>query len=418
MTRALACALLALGSLHCARGSQLEAPDAGSDRGGRGGSSETAAGAGPGGNGGAGAAAVGGSAGASGMASLPPLLDAEALLAASCYDYVEPTELLPANILFLLDRSASMECNPPPLTDSATCELTSARASLDAPSKWEIVQSALIESLTILSPRSRVGLSYFNNDGMCGVQAAPTVPLARNSGSQQELIKASLSISKPAGPTPLVGATILAYRHLHELAQDQFIRGATFVVLLTDGKQSDMCADPSRCATAEECTELLIEEEVPKASGAGVWIRTFVVGVPGSEADSRTLSRIALRGGTSRAGCDPDRDCHFDVSSGAEFSLPLRQALQNIVGQTRSCDLPAPRPESGNLDRLNILYTPTNGVRTLVRQDPKPCEGANGWQYAENQTRIRLCGDVCRDLQGDPEGQLQVVIGCPIQGPE
>jgi hypothetical protein len=81
--------------------------------------------------------------------------------------------------------------------------------------------------------------------------------------------------------------------------------------------------------------------------------------------------------------------------------------------------LPAPRPESGDQDRVNVLYTPPNRPREVVPQDNRPCDGgANGWQYAEDNTRIRLCGRVCAELKADPEAQLQVLIGCPIQGPQ
>jgi hypothetical protein len=432
MRRLLLCALV-LGGVQCARESQLDGPIGGAGAGGADDAGMSHAGAAAAGSGGAGTGAGGagagdagaggtggaGGSGTGGSASLPSY-DAESLLQSSCKTNVEPLELLPANMLFVIDRSGSMACNPPPLTDSATCEADAKRASADSPSKWEITQTALVESLKILPEASRVGVSYFSNDDACGVQASPSVEFARNSAAQQDLIKTSLSSVKPAGATPLVGATILAYQHVHDYQRDGLLRGNSFVVLITDGKQSPACGDPGRCTTAEECTNLLIDQEVPRAAAPGVAIRTFVIGVPGSEADSRTLSRIAKAGGTARANCDQDKNCHFDVSSGGDFSMGLRQALQSIVGQTLSCDLPAPSVEAGDLNLVNVLYKPQNRERVLVRQDTThPCNGgANGWQYAENNTRIRLCGDTCTQVKSDPGGQLAVVLGCPIQGPQ
>lgn len=429
MTRALLCVCLVLGAVACVRETRLEGPigGAGAPAGGAGSVGFPSAGAGAAaGSGGAGAAAAGagaaggsGAAGGAGDGSLPAY-DAESLLQSSCNRNVEAAELLPANMLFVIDRSGSMKCNPPPITDSATCERDAKRASADSPSKWEITQTALVESLNILPEASQVGVSYFSNDDACGVQASPSVEFSRNSTAQKDLIRTSLSTVKPGGATPLVGATILAYQHVHDYRLGGFLRGNSFVVLITDGQQSGACGDPGRCTTAEECTKLLIEREVPRAAAPGVAIRTFVIGVPGSELDSRTLSRIAVAGGTARAKCDLEKNCHFDVSSGGDFSAGLGQALQSIVGQSLSCDLRVPSAEAGDLNLLNVLYKPQNRERVLIRQDTtRPCDGgANGWQYAENSTRIRLCGDVCTQVKSDPGGQLAVVLGCPIQGPQ
>ncbi|HKU45164.1 MAG TPA: VWA domain-containing protein, partial [Polyangiales bacterium] len=336
----------------------------------------------------------------------------------SCLTATQPAQLLPANILFVIDRSSSMQCNPPPITDSATCENDSKRATPD-PSKWEITRKALVESLRIVSEDSRVGVSFFSNDESCGVRAEPQVPLRKNTLGQKELIDANLRALNPNGSTPLVGATILAYQYLYDLASSSLISGNTFVVLITDGKQSEMCGDPARCKTAEECTRLLIETEVPKAAAPGVAIHTFVIGVPGSEADRRTLSLIAAAGGTKRSpDCDPERDCHFDVGSGGDFSAALQQALQNILGRTRSCDIPAPGPGSGDPNLVNLVYQSQTRPLAVVPQDPsRPCDGgANGWQYGDNDT-IRLCGEFCKQVSADP-GELAVVFGCPVQGPQ
>jgi von Willebrand factor type A domain len=415
MTRALLCAALLLGATQCARNSVLPEPDAG-QVGQAGASGRGAGAAGGGGSGGLAGAGNGTSeAGVAGADPLPPF-DAESILRSSCFLSVGPAEVLPVNMLFVIDRSKSMACNPPPITDSASCERDSKRASMDAASKWEITQTALVETLRILPEASRVGVSYFSNDDACGVQAAPNVEFNRNTTPQKDLIRTSLQRVTPGGSTPLVGATILAYQHVLDFKRSGLLPGDSFVVLITDGKQSDACGDPARCTTAEDCTELLIKQEVPRAAAPGVGIRTFVIGVPGSEADSRTLSRIAQAGGTARANCDPEKNCHFDVSSGGDFSLGLRQALSSIVGQTLSCDVPVP---AGDLNLLNVLYKPQNRDRILVLQDTRDCDGgANGWQFAENKTRIRLCGDICSRVKADPGGQLSVVVGCPIQGPQ
>jgi Mg-chelatase subunit ChlD len=407
MKRLLALALVlgCAGGSGCARDSVLTQPPAA----GSGSAGEAEAGDG-------GSGAGGSSAGRGGS----PVLDVDAIRESGCARFQTQTETLPANILFVIDRSGSMTCNPPPTTDSETCENTFMRTSLNEPTKWEIIQRALVDSLALVPPSSRIGVSYFSNDDQCGVFPDPNVPIARSSAAQREVIESSLLNVRPGGATPLVGATILAYQHIQREAVADQLRGNKFVVLLTDGKQSDECSYPSRCTDADSCTRLLIESEVPKAAGEGASIRTFVLGVPGSELDRRTLSQIAFAGGTARPNCDPELDCHYDVTRG-DFSAELELAFRDILQQTRTCDIPAPPEQLGNLSEVNLLYRSTGDeVVRLVPQDMSAeCDaGARGWQPVEGGGSIRLCGAFCDLIKADPGLELELVIGCPVQGPQ
>jgi hypothetical protein len=273
------------------------------------GAAAEAAGAGAGGAAGAGVGAAGEpSAGAGGAGPL----DAAAILRSRCAHSTVESNLVPANILFVVDRTGTMACNPPPTTDSESCETTPQRANTALPSKWEITSQALIEALSGLPATATVGVSYFSNDESCGVNSMPSVPLALNSMEQRAAIEASLRSVSPGGGTPLVGATILAYRHMHMLALVGSITGNEFVVLISDGEQSEECSYAPRCADAQSCYDLLLDEEVPKAAAPGVGIRTFVIGAPGSEPARTVLSTLAQRGGTGAPGCDPQLgNCHF-----------------------------------------------------------------------------------------------------------
>ncbi|HEX2679022.1 MAG TPA: vWA domain-containing protein [Polyangiales bacterium] len=386
---------------------------------GSGGTSGSAAVSGSGGESGStgGAGTSGGTAGSDGP-------DVNAILAGGCAKATVASALLPSNILFVIDRSGSMACNLPPITDSAACEKDPKRANPSEPSKWEITSDALLAAIKTLPANATVAISYFSNDDNCGVHPTPSVPFAPNNLAQQSTIDASLRSIKPAGGTPLVGATILAYEHMHQQALAGAIFGNEFVVLLTDGQQSEQCSDTSRCTGAAECTDLLVNTEVPKAAGPGVGIRTFVVGVPGSEPARTVLSEIAMKGGTAKAGCDPTQgNCHFDMSKETDLGPALSAALKEIAGQTVTCELPLPEPAMGKLDLtlVNVIYSPsTQGSPKLVPQDKtKACDGgANGWQYTEDNTKIRLCGPICDTVRGDAGGRVDVVLGCPVHGPE
>lgn len=378
------------------------------------------------GSGSSGADGIGGTGGMARPPARPTMrtLDVDAIFKTGCARLSPPSELLMSNLLFVVDRSASMACNPPPTTDSEECEANPVQADTGHPSKWEITRKALSLAISALPKDVVVGLSYFSNDDACGVRSSPNVPLLPRDEAQTAAIEASLSSVQPAGATPLVGATILAYQHLHQAALRGEIRGNQFVVLITDGQQSDACSDTDRCADQASCTVLLVDEEVPKASGKGVGIKTFVIGAPGSEPARSVLSRIAKSGGTAPVNCDVSAGaCHFDMTTQPRFDEALQNALKTIAGQALSCELAMPQPGdlAVDLKRINIVYSPPDGTEPSIipKDDRAACDaGANGWQYADGETKIRLCGPKCSLVRAHPGARVDVVLGCPVVGPD
>jgi hypothetical protein len=352
-----------------------------------------------------------------------PAPDVDVIFQDGCATETARSELVPSNLLFVIDRSSSMKCNPPPTTSSVVCERDSARVDVGKPSKWDIVREALVAAIADLPAETRAGLSYFSNDDSCGVYSMPSVPIAALSDTQRSAIDLSLGAVQPSGATPLAGATILAYHHLHRAALEQKLLGNKFVVLLTDGEQSDACSDPARCSGAQQCTEL-VESEVSKAAGPGVGIKTFVIGAPGSEPARSVLSQMASLGGTGPAGCSVEQGtCHFDMTKSTDFGPALKEALANIAGRTLSCELPVPLlPTTGaDTSRLNVVYSPGDGQppRLILKDDRVGCDdGAYGWQYTDGATRIRLCGQACSEVRRDPRARVDVVLGCPARVPE
>jgi Mg-chelatase subunit ChlD len=368
---------------------------------------------------GSGSMAAGSGGAANAVLATPIGPRAEDILRSGCKKSTVESNLLPANILFVLDRSGSMLCNPPPTTLSSVCEQQPTRDNANSPSKWEITTQALIKAVRALPGSATIGLSYFANDDECGVNSLPSVPLLANSSAQQQAIETSIRSVSPGGGTPIVGATILAYAHMHASALAGKIYGNEFVVLITDGAQSEQCSFAPRCSSATSCTDVLINEEVAKAAGRGVGIRTFVVGVPGSEPARTVLSQIAKLGGSGPANCDPQQgNCHFDMTKVTDLSAALNSALAEIAGQAVSCELNVPKPDQGELDPtlVNVVYTPSGGRESVVvRQDLRTAcnAGANGWQYADANSKIRLCGDICNAVRSDTGAKVDVVLGCP-----
>jgi hypothetical protein len=142
-----------------------------------------------------------------------------------------------------------MNCNTP--ADGQTseeCEKESKTLFPDKPTKWNITIQALKDSFASLEGKDAyAGLMFFSNDAYCGVHSDLNlggVPIGVVGPSQKALIFDALDKQQPAGGTPLVGATILAYAHLHVKAGGDCpnppcgAAGNRFVVLITDGADS------------------------------------------------------------------------------------------------------------------------------------------------------------------------------------
>ena len=385
---------------------QRTTSSAGGSKAGAGGSGAGGAGgSGAGGNATGGTGATGG-AGGTGIIVSPD--SGPASDAGGCASSTVKAELIPANMLFVIDRSGSMNCNLPPTTSSSDCEANPNRADPMRPSKWEIVRDALKAAFASLPATASAGISYFSNDDECGVQSMPNVAVKAIDAVQVAALSASLDAMKPAGGTPIVGATILGYKHLH---QQLALPGSDFLVLLTDGSESCTPADVPG----------LVSTQVPNAFSVG--IRTFSIGVPGSEGARGLLSQIAFAGGTAasptcdHSGTKDVGNCHFDMTTSQDFAADLRKALATITGKALTCTFDVPEGVAGipvDRTRVNVNFTPSGGAAAPIVQDnTAPCDqGADGWQYADAETKIVLCGPICGKVKSDPLARIDIVLGC------
>jgi hypothetical protein len=328
--------------------------------------------------------------------------------------------LLPANLLFVVDRSGSMNCNPPDGDAAANelCKTEPVKQDLARPSKWEITRDALMLTLANLGARSHIsaGLSVFPKPDPvqgCLVEAAPDVPIQKLDLTQLATLDTFLDGVAPSGDTPVAGATILSYSYLAEEIRQQNLTGNTFVVLFTDG--------------AETCEPSYLERLVDRdAQNATLFdIRTFAIGAPGSEEGRSVLSALAFAGLTPRtADCShADSDvslgnCHYDMTTSSDFAAELSSALGAITGDASlACEFDLPQnPEGGavDLEKVNVTFAPGLADEITVLRDDSSCsESAQGWQYSADRSKIVLCGSICDQVRADISGQVRIVLGCP-----
>jgi len=370
-----------------------------------------------------GAAGTGGAGGTGGMSAPTEATRVCAALEGTreCDARSYVSEEIPASVLFVVDRSGSMTCNPPPVQTVESCNTMPIAADPSKPSRWQITVGALKDALGGLeNSNAAAGLSFFSVDNACGVDSTPSVGVNMVSGPHLMAMSSALDGIAPRGGTPIVGAVVLAYAHLH---QEAMAKGNRYVVLLTDGEES--CGFAGEEDDAEDLVaarQHLLQVEVQKAREAN--IRTFVIGAPGSEGARGFLSELAFAGGTARSpDCvhgDPDSetgDCHHDLTAAADFAQVLGEALGDITGQALGCEFATP---NGVSRKINVQYTGTGEeAPTCLALDERPCSGgADGFQFAkhpdgtEDLSKVVLCGGACERVKSDPGIAIDVILGC------
>jgi|GEM_PF-2497794 len=329
---------------------------------------------------------------------------------------------LPASVLFVVDRSGSMACNAPPVQTVESCNLDPKRLDPNQPSRWEITTGALDETFgSLMGSAASVGLAMFSTDGFCGVDSTPSVGLDAVTPRQFSALSEAMHSADPAGATPIVGAVISAYRHLH---QELHGAGNRFVVLITDGEEScGSAGDEQNVADLSAARARLLQMEVQKARMAN--IRTFVVGTPGSEGARAFLSELAFQGGTARAAsCMHGAtdaavgDCHFDLTTAQDFAGVLGNALGRIGSEARGCEFQTPGGGAG--ESLNVQIRSGAAAPSCLPAAAQGCGAGEGFAFirrddgAIDYGRVVLCGSSCELVKSDPSAVVDVILGCPM----
>jgi hypothetical protein len=357
-----------------------------------------------------------------GVTSMPtevcPQLPGGATCAAR--SFVSPQ--LPASVLFVVDRSGSMNCNAPPVQTVESCNLDPKRLDAQQPTRWDITTAALDETFgSLMGSAATVGLSMFSNDGYCGVDSTPAVGLDVVNPRQFDALSEAMHSADPAGGTPVVGAVISAYHHLHEELR---ATGNRYVVLITDGEEScGTLGDAQNLGDLQAARARLLQVEVQKALTAN--IKTFVVGTPGSEGARAFLSELAFQGGTARtpacshgASDASSGDCHFDLTTERDFAAVLGTTLGKIGSEARGCEFQSPSGGAG--ESLNVQIRSGATAPSCLPLQAAGCAAGDGFAYSQRSdgaidySRVVLCGSSCELAKSDPSAVVDIILGCPI----
>lgn len=322
------------------------------------------------------------------------------------------------NVLLVVDKSLSMTATPAGFGDS----------------KWNGLRSALSAALDATSGKVGFGLDFFPSSGDaalplpngCALPASGdlAVPVAAGAATVTA-IKKALTDNSPAGATPTAAALGRALNYFTQGA-GAALKGEHYVLLATDGGPN--CDDSLSCKAAsctvnmdglcpsgKNCCDPMLDPQGPgkclddaatlamvKAL-AKANVKTFVVGIPGTEAYGATLDSIATEGGESNPNAPP---AYFAVSA-SDGVKALSQVLTKITtGLITSCDLVLGE-EPPDLDQINVVID----GKTIPEGD------ANGWSLDQSTSppTIELKGTTCASVTRSGAEHLSVTFGCPTE---
>jgi hypothetical protein len=118
----------------------------------------------------------------------------------------------------------------------------------------------------------------------------------------------------------------------------------------------------------------------------------------------------------TKAGTDPAKPCHIDLSSNAFSADALAKAIGSIRGKALGCtyDLPAPPPgQQIDTTKVNVEVT-IAGVTTSLKKRSNPadtCDADGCWDYDMNG-KVVLLGKACVDVSAALDAKVDIIVGC------
>jgi von Willebrand factor type A domain len=286
-------------------------------------------------------------------------------------------ERRPAELLLVLDRSASMK-DPPSGATAST-------------SKWDLVVPAVNQVITETDSAVSWGMKAFPEGAgaecvATGVTNKIDVPLAPMNASK---VTAAITSTTPEGNgTPTGDAIKQGIAYLGAVADNN----PKYVLLATDGEPS--CPSPSDMARSYAI------QTVAEAAAAGFHV--FVVGVSTTKATATTaLNQMAVAGMEARPDPNPLATKFYLANTKDE----LVAAMKTITGQVSTCLFPLnsapPVP-----DNIAVKVGGMKAPEDPTRQD--------GWDYTgPDHLGVQVYGSWCDAIKTTGANTVEIIFGCP-----
>jgi hypothetical protein len=305
----------------------------------------------------------------------------------ACATASEIAATLPLHMFIAIDKSGSMAND----------------------NKWTMAKNAFLsffQSPENTAPEAQisVALRFWPDDGCndqtCSIDecSKPQVQLGPLADPNQVNNLVTLYNAKsPDGNTPMYAA--LGGAAKWTVTNVQLGEGgvATVIVFVTDGQ-------PVGCD--ENIDNIALHAATAWATAK---VPTFAVGLAGS--NEAQMQTIATAGNTGAP---------FMIGNG-NAEAELAAALKEIQKSTLACVFAMPEaqgPDPIDPELVNLTYTPTGGGQITIGKvnSVTECDSAGGWGWFYDDpikpNVIQLCPALCDKVQQDPEGKIEIILGC------
>jgi hypothetical protein len=323
-----------------------------------------------------------------------------------------------ASALLVLDKSGSMLQKPPGY----------------ATKKWPAMKTALAASLDKVKKRMSFGLELYPFDPVtpiaspcsgncCAVATGPlaiNVPIEAGETGVPKIL-AAIDAVEPGGATPTAEAMKRALEYFTTGAGKD-LKGDKFVILATDGGPNcnsaltcdidhcttnldgncaaGNCCDPATGGSKIDCVDdASVVAQITALATAGV--KTFVIGIPGSEAYNTFLDQFAEAGKMTSPTPPPK---YFAVNAAGGVA-GLEAVFDLITGSLiTTCRLQL-ESDPADINKLNVIVD-----GKIIPQD-----GPDGWSLdtSTSPPSIVLRGATCATMETKGAKVVEIQYGCP-----
>jgi hypothetical protein len=316
-------------------------------------------------------------------------------------------QFFPSNIEKPCTRDA--DCFPGiPGTAAGLCRMLPAgRCSADGTSCTNAGQPCPGGSGTCQPPARSCRLLFPTLECDQVVHERPAVAISDLPAAEARVVGA-LNANEPIGGTPMGPAVRGALAHIRARLQANPGRRAA-LIMASDGLPDPQCPMSDIPAIAATLAE---------AYGGTPSIPTYVIGVFGEmelAMAQMAMNQLAMAGGSNQA---------FVLEANADLTRRLQEALNQIRGAALACEYRIPPPSGGPIDfqKVNVRYTGAAGAENIpyVERADRCDPMRGGWYYDVPPamgvpSRILTCDATCRRFNSDQTGKVELVFGCGTQ---
>lgn len=344
--------------------------------------------------------------------------EASAMVEGGCGQSTITATSKPVNVLLVIDRSGSMTSKPTGFSTDKWSAMKSAITSVVHVKDISFGLELFPNSLTMPIPTACADRCWEVPPG----DSAVVVPVVSGDATVAA-VTSKLEIT-PTGGTPTAKALRAAYEY-YVSGAGKSLSGDRYVLLATDGGPNGatgLTCDRTGCTSNIDRGDLTSDKpnycdasldphgplscldtagtvtELTALANAG--IKTFVVGIPGSEPYVPALDQFAVAGGAPKSATSPR---YYAVTAdGAEGLSATFTSIAKHLITTCNLQLQSNPPD---LSRLNVTVD-----GNIIAQ-----AGPDGWDLdtTTSPPTVVLKGATCTAIQTNGAQSVQILFGCP-----